>query len=145
MNTLAGGQTYAIANRFDKAVKLIRSALAKTELGVVGELDTTGTFGKEPGKKAERSSILLVDCPLIVFEAQALDRAAGVFFPLHVLILADGGQTWACTASAAGILNARLPSGADGPMERLQARVAVALESVSLRAGPNHPEQIGEE
>ena len=145
MNALAVGQTYVISERFDKAVKLIRSALAEMELSVVGEFDTTGAFGKEPGKKTEQSRILLVDCPLLVFEAQALDRAAGVFLPLHVLVWADGDRTQVCTVNSGGIFDVRLPLGASGPIERLQARVGMALESVLFRTGPDHHEETGEE
>lgn len=138
MNGLALGQTYTISERFDKAVKRIRRALVETELSVVSEFDTTGLLGEEPGKKGGQSRILLVDCPLLVFEAQALDRAAGVFFPLHVLIWADGERTKVSAASSGELFDARLPLGAAGPMERLQARVALALESVLFRADPNH-------
>jgi uncharacterized protein (DUF302 family) len=144
MNALAAGQTYIISERFDKAVKLIRSALAEMELSVVGEFDTTGAVGGAPGKKAEQSRILLVDCPLLVFEAQALDRAAGVFFPLHVLVCSDGDRTQVSTTSSGGLFDVRLPLGAAGPMERLQARVAMALESVLFRVGPNHHDERGE-
>jgi uncharacterized protein (DUF302 family) len=138
MNALEAGHTYMISERFDKALKLIRSSLAETELSVVGEFDTTKAFRREPGKQAEQSRILLVDCPLVVFEAQALDRAAGVFFPLHVLVRADGDRTQISTVSSAGLFDVRLPLGAAGPMERLQARVALALESASARTGANH-------
>ena len=145
MNALALGQTYIISEPFDKAVKVIRSALAGMELSVVGEFDTTGVFGGEPGKKAEQSKILLVDCPLLVFEAQALNRAAEVFFPLHVLVWADGGRTQVSAVSSGGLFDVRLPLGAAGPMERLQARVTMALESVLFRASPNRHEERGEE
>ncbi len=145
MNALTAGQTYSVAERFDKAVKLIRSALADSELSVVGEFDTGGTSGKEPGLTAERCRILLVDCPLLVFEAQVLDRAAGVFFPLHVLVRADRGRTQVSTVNPAGLFNVRLPLGVAAPMERLHARVTLALESVVLHSGNNHHKQGGEE
>lgn len=144
MDALATGQTFTIPERFGKAVKLIRGALAQTDLSVVGEFDTTGAFGEEPGKKVEQSRVLLVDCPLLVFEAQALDRAAGVFFPLHVLVWADGDRTQVSTASSGALFDVRLPLGAAGPMERLQARVTMALESVLFRAGSNQYEGRGE-
>jgi uncharacterized protein (DUF302 family) len=145
MNVLAAGQTYTVPERFDKAVKLIRSALAEAELTVAGEFDTTRAFGKDPGKKAEPSTVLLVDCPLLVSEAHVLDRAAGVFFPLHILVWADGDRTRVSTASSGGLFDVRLPSGVAGPMERLQTRVAMVLESVLSRAGPKHHQEGGEE
>jgi uncharacterized protein (DUF302 family) len=145
MNALGFGQTYIVSARFDKAVKLIRSALGEMELSVVGEVDTSGAFGRENGKKPEPAKILLVDCPLMVFEAQALDRAAGVFFPLHVLVWGDGDRTQVSIVSSGELFDVRLPLGAAGPMERLQARVGMALESVASRGGPNHREKRGEE
>ena len=97
-----------IPERFDKAVKMIRNALAEWELSVVGEIETTGDFEREAGNNAERSKILLVDCPLTVFEAQVLDRAAGVFLLLHVLVSGRGDQTLVSTMSSAGLFDARL-------------------------------------
>jgi uncharacterized protein (DUF302 family) len=145
MNGSALGQTYTIPERFDKALKLIRGALAETKLSIAGEFDTTGAFGKSPGKKAEPSRILLVDCPLLVFEAQALDRAAGVFFPLHVLVRGDGGRTRVSPANSTGLFDLRLPLGAEGPMEMLRIRVTTALDSVLTHAGPDHRNEKGGE
>ena len=145
MTAFAVGQTFVISERFDKAVRLIRDALAEVELSVVGEFDTIWAFEEEPGKKAKQRRILLVDCPWLVFEAQALDRAAGVLLPLHVLVWADGDRTQVSTVSLCEIFDVRLPLGAAGPMERLQARVTMALESVVFRTGPNHYEGRGAE
>ena len=138
MNALGLGQTYTVPARFDKAIKLIRGALFAMELSVVGEVDTSGTFARENGKKTEPAKILLVDCPLMVFEAQALDRAAGVFFPFHVLVWGDGDRTHVSTVSSGELFDFRLPVGAAGPMERLKARVTMALESVSWSKGGGH-------
>jgi uncharacterized protein (DUF302 family) len=138
MNAIADGLTYTIAERFDKVLKLIRTALAETELTVAGELDPAESVNGKPGNKAVRSRILLVDCPLLVFEALALDRAAAVFFPLHVLVSAAGDRTQVSVVNPAALFDARLPVGAAEPMERLQARVALALESVLLRSGTNN-------
>ncbi|MBZ5724694.1 MAG: DUF302 domain-containing protein [Acidobacteriia bacterium] len=138
MNALAAGQSYAIAVRFDKALKLIRSALTQWELGIAGEFDSTAVSNGDPEEEAERSRILLVDCPLLVFEALALDRASGVFFPLHVLVDADGDQTKVSMVNPTELFDVRLPLGAADPMERLQGRVALALESVRQRSGANN-------
>ncbi len=145
MNGLAVRQTCTIAGRFDKAAKLIRRALAATELSVVGEFDTTGLLGEHAGKKAEQSRILLVDCPLLLFEAQALDRAAGIFFPLHLLIWADGERTRVSTFNSGELFNVRLPLGTAGPMDRLQARVAMALDSIRFRAQASHQQDESEQ
>lgn len=116
---------YLIAERFPKAVKLVRSALAGAGLSIAGEIDVSAS------RRAHSGRILLVDCPLLMFEAQALNRAAGVFVPLHILLCADGEGTLASTANSAEFFNGRLPLGAAAPVERLRARVESALASLA--------------
>jgi len=131
----AGKHTHTIREPFDKALKLIRRALAEADLSVVGEFDATGTFGRKAGRKSERSTILLVDCPILAFEAQALDRAARVFFPLHVFVWSEGDRTRLSTMGFVDLFDVRLPSGAAQPIGKLQARIAAALETVLTRPG----------
>jgi uncharacterized protein (DUF302 family) len=138
MNTTTAGLTYTIAERFDKSLQLIRGALADSELSVVGEMDSAEALNREAGKKAVRSRILFVDCPLLLFQALALDRAAAVFFPLHILVSAAGERTQVTVANPAALFDARLPVGAAEPMEKLEARVTLAMESVLLRSGRSH-------
>jgi len=144
METLVSGRNYTIAHRFDKALRLIRNALVESELTVAGEFDASGLL-EHDGRKAERSRILLIDSPLLDFEALALDRAAGVFLPLHLLVSADGELTQAFAANPVALFDGRLPLGAAGPMGRLGARVALALESVLLEDHTNRrqPEDEG--
>lgn len=138
MNTTTAGLTYMIAEGFDKSLRLIRGALADSELSVVGEIDSADVLNREPGEKAVRSRILFVDCPLLLFQALALDRAAAVFFPLHILVSAAGERTQVSVVNPSSLFDARLPVGAAEPMEKLEARVTLALESVLLRSGRNH-------
>ena len=134
MNATAVGLTYMIAELFDKVLKMIRGALAETEVSVVGEFDPAEALDGELRKNAVRSRMLFVDCPLLVFEAVALDRAAAVFFPLHILVSAAGDRTQVSVVNPAGLFDARLPIGAAEPMKRLKARVTLALESVLLQS-----------
>jgi uncharacterized protein (DUF302 family) len=133
MNAQAVEHTFVIAERFDKALKTIRGAIADKQLEIAGELDVAELVNGRPSKSGPRSLILLVDCPVLMFEALALDRAAAVFFPLHVLITAAGSQTLASLTNPAGLFDARLPVGAADPMDRLQIRVVQALDSASRR------------
>ncbi len=131
MNALAAGHTYAIDERFDKALNLVRAALTAGDLEIVGEMDMPATWPGKSRTRPARCRVLLVDCPLLVFEGLALDRAAGVYFPMHVLLASDGVQTHASTVLPSGLLDARLPAGATEPIGRLEARVARALESLA--------------
>jgi uncharacterized protein (DUF302 family) len=144
VNTVSAGQTYVIGERLDRALKLIRNALQKRELSVTGEFNVTASFARDHGKELEPSKLLLVDCPLLLFEALALDRAAGVFFPLHVLVSAGGDRTHAVCVEPATLFDVRLPVGAAQPLEKLMNRVAMALESVVSESESHHHRQVGE-
>jgi uncharacterized protein (DUF302 family) len=133
VNAVSALQTYVIRERFDKSLRAIRSALAEMELEVVGEFDIAETVNGGSSRRVAPSKILLVDCPLLIFEALALDRAAAVFFPLHVLVSGGGEQTRVAMTNPTRLFDARFPVGAADPMDRLVARVELALESVSRR------------
>ncbi len=130
MNSEAG-HICAISEPFETGLKLVRGALLGAGLSILGEFDVSGSLGREAGAPLAPSRILYVDSPLLLFEALALDRAAAVFLPLHVLVAADGPETrvrWMNPASAFG---ARLPAGAAVPLEELLSRVAGALRPKS--------------
>jgi hypothetical protein len=130
MIATAAGHTVVIEEAFDKALKLVREALTQGDLEIAGEMDMPATWPGESRKRPARCRVLLVDCPLLVFEGLALDRAAGVYFPLHVLLASDGVRTHVTTLKPSGVFDARLPAGAAAPLERLEAQVARALESL---------------
>ncbi len=72
--------------------------------------------------------ILCVDSPLLLLEAMALDSSAAVFFPLHIVISADGPKTQVYWLNPAGIQSKRLPVGAMFPLRALQARIVKSME-----------------
>ena len=130
MIAATAGHTVVLEQRFDKALKLVRAALTAGDLAIAGEIDMPATWPAESRKNPARCRVLLVDCPLLVFEGLALDRAAGVYFPLHVLLASDGARTHVATVKPSGVFDARLPAGAAEPLARLEARVARAMESL---------------
>ena len=138
MNTAAAGQTYVIAEQFDKALKLVRQELAKHDLSVTGEFDVTENLSRDSGRMPDRARLLLVDCPLLLFEAVALDRAAGVLIPLHVLVSAAGDRTQVVFVEASTLFDRRVPVGASGPLEEIKARITMALEAAVVRADTQH-------
>lgn len=128
-----------VAERFDKALKTIRLALAEGDLSVVGEIDVTARPAWSASRKAGASRLLLVDSPLLVFEALALDRAAGVFFPLHLLVSASGEETLVSWPEPSVLLDLRLPAGAAEPLDELRARVTAALDTITSPSETNRP------
>ena len=123
MDVLAASHTYTIPERFHKALQLIRRALTRSGLSIVREFDGV------------RSRTLLVDCPLLAFEAQALHHAAGVFLPLHVLVRSEGDRTLVTTVNPAALFDGKLPLGSAEPVERLYERVSISLLSIKFSEG----------
>jgi len=131
MNLVEVEHTCTIAAPFDTGLKLVRDVLLGAGLSISGEFDVSGTLNRGAGTFSTPSRILYVDSPLWLFEALALDRAAAVFLPLHVLVAANGAQTRVCWVKPADIFGARLPSGAAVPVDELQARLAQALKPLN--------------
>jgi uncharacterized protein (DUF302 family) len=138
MKTTSVGRTYVIAEHFDKALKRVRRTLAERELSVTSEWETTENRPGGSSQKPRRSRLLLVDSPILMFEAMALDRAAGALFPLHVLLSADGDRTQAVFVEPATLFALRPPIGAAGPLEEMKARIRTALESAAARSEARH-------
>jgi hypothetical protein len=130
-------QTYLVNQPIGKVLKPLRAALAAVELEVAGEISAADILDCGPPDRPSR--ILLVDCPLLDFEALALDRASAVFLPLHLLVAPSGSQTRISVVNPAGLYDARLPAGAANPMDRLLGRLAMAIDAVVQKAGANYP------
>ena len=138
MNAASTIETYVVPERFEKALKCIRGALGQMELDVVEEFEIPERIESGPGREIVTSRILLVSCPLLDFEAVALGRASAVFFPLHVLVCAEGVRTRVSIVNPTSLFEARLPVGAGDPMDRLVARVGMALDSLSQSDAESH-------
>lgn len=134
------GRIYSIPQRYDRALRTIRASLAEADLAIVAELDVSDLPHRYSGRPAARCTILLVDSALLSFEASALDRAGAVFLPLHVLVSGDNQATEVFVANPGEAFHLRLPPGASDPLERLQARVMMAVESAERPAGSNREE-----
>ena len=137
MNIVATLQTYMVPGRFDRAIKAVRGALGDMDLDILEEFDLPGAFSEGAGRKADRFKVLLVSCPVLDFEAVALGRAAAVLFPLHLMVTSDGDGTRVSLVNPTGLFDSRLPIGAINPMNRLVARVEVAMESLLEAGGPD--------
>src|SRR5690242_20504709 len=55
MNAVSLDRTYVMAERFDKALKALREALAEVELEIAGEFDGAGVSGMRQGGARSRS------------------------------------------------------------------------------------------
>lgn len=135
MNVDSAVQTYIVPERFDRALKSIRAALRDVELEIVDEVQVSDNGRSALERRFSDARILLIGCPILDFEAMALGRAAAVFFPLHVLVSAEPEQTRVFVVNPTTLFAGRLPMGASEPLNRLVARISLALDSLQRPDG----------
>jgi len=123
-------QRYVVPERLDKALRSIRRSLRDMELDIIDEFEFSGNTGGPLAQKRGDFRLLLVGCTVLEFEAVALERAAAVFFPLHVLVCGEEDQTRVSVANPAFLFDGRLPAGANEPIEKLVGRVNLALDAL---------------
>jgi hypothetical protein len=111
----------------EKTLKSLRRTLQAAEIDIVQQLDLSREFQGQFGAGTNRCILLLVDCPLLLFEAVALDRAAAVFFPLHVVVTGDDSGTSIHWAHPAATVNFRPPATVKRPLDALHARLSGLL------------------
>ena len=124
------GNTRVVPEPFGKSVPLIRRSLQGAGLSVVEELDVSSAPYFQLGIAARSCMVLLVDTPALLFEAIALDRAAAVFLPLHVVISGDRDTSYVHWANPMASSNLRPPAPSKGALEELCARVTNALSEL---------------
>ena len=120
----------------NEALKLIRRALAEEGLEISADLDMAGRIRKALRIELPPCRVLCVDCPVSLLEALALDRSAAVLLPLHLVVAGQHGWTLVHFLNPAAALYNGLPVTARAAVSKLQARVAQAVESVSVRQHP---------
>ena len=128
--TATTGNTRVISNSVGRTVPLIRRLLWEAELSVVGEFNVSSEPYLQLGITKSSCIVLLVDTPALLFECIALDRAAAVFLPVHVVVSGDHDTTyvhWANPVTSSGL---RPPMPAKIPLDNLAARITLALSGL---------------
>lgn len=124
------GNTRVVPEPFGKSVPLIRRLLLGAGLSVVEEFDMSSAPYLQLGIAPRSCTVLLVDTPVLLFEAIALDRAAAVFLPVHVVISGDRETSYVHWANPMASSNLRPPAPSKGALEDLCARVTGALSEL---------------
>jgi hypothetical protein len=135
MSIATAGTTRVIAKPFSKTVPLIRRMLSDAGLSVVDQFKVTQEPYFHFGDGGRSCLILLVDTPALLFECIALDRAAAVFLPIHVVISGDGGTSYIHCVNPMTSSGLRPPAPAKFPLQNLCARVAQALSGLPAADG----------
>ena len=120
-------QSQTIPLPMERTLRSLRRTLQAAEIDVVQQIDLSREFQGQLAAGSNRCVLLLVDCPLLLFEAVALDRTAAVFFPLHVVVTGDDAATSIHWAHPGATVNSRLPATVKRPVDALHARLTQLL------------------
>jgi len=88
------------------ALKSLCRILRQAGFSIVQQIELSRDFADQLAPGTENCTLLLVDNPLSMFEAIALDRSAAAFVPFHVVVTGDRHSTrihWAHPAAAVGL------------------------------------------
>jgi uncharacterized protein (DUF302 family) len=133
MSSESAVTAFVIPEPFDRAVKIVRDVLAKSEVSIATELDMSARIKRELNIGFGPCRILFVYSPYLLLESCTLERAALALVPLHVVLCGRGPQTAVHWMSPASIGGVRLPAGASAPLLKLQTLVTRSLERVAMR------------
>ena len=128
--------TLIMQKPLNEALKLLRIALAGEGLEIAAELDISGRIRKSLRVNIAPCRVLCIDCPLALLEALAFDRSAAVLLPLHLVVAGQDDLTLIHLLNPAAALYNGLPVTARAAVSKLQARVALAVEGISIRQHP---------
>jgi len=132
--------SYEIPVFYETGLKRVRRALLDQDVRVSAEFDGCEISGTLLGAGPVFSyRILCVDSPLLMLEAIAIDPAAAVFIPVHVVVSADGPNTRVDWINLENIQGRRLPLGAIPPLRSLQAQIRRAVAGVPCACDVSNP------
>jgi hypothetical protein len=127
MKIEAAGNTRIIAETIERSVPLVRRLLREAGLSVVEEFCLSNNPHFQLGVARRSCIVLLVDTPELLLQCIALDHAAAVFLPVHVVLSGDSDTTYVYWTHPLAGFGQRPPLPAKAPLEELSARVTEAL------------------
>lgn len=126
--------TFVLEEGFESALKTLRRALAEDQLCVTAELDAAKRVRRALNIVVSPCRILLVENPLLMLEATAIDRSSAVLIPMHVVVSSGGARTLIHVLSTQHAQLHDFPVGARIPLARIHHQVLAVLTKVADRA-----------
>jgi hypothetical protein len=134
MTTSTAGNRRVIPEPLGRALPLIRRLLFDAGLSIVDELEVSGALHVQLGVVTRSCIVLLVDTPVLLLEAIALDRGAAVFLPLHVVICGGREASYVYWANPVASFGLRPPAPSKAPLEEVCGRITKALSELPQTA-----------
>jgi uncharacterized protein (DUF302 family) len=133
MNSTPATVSYAINNRFEQALRILRIALLTENLGILGELDLSQQLQRDLGVGLFPCKVLMVAEPYSLLETMTFDPRAIVYLPLHLVVCRQESQTMVHCHNPLTLSECGLPAGAKAPLSKLQAQISKVLEKIATR------------
>lgn len=135
LTTIASPETtgafFVLNTGFDAALARVRQAIQGAGLTIVAEIDSARRAKRALQLQVPPCRLLLVDNPLFMLQTATINRAAGVFLPLHVVISGAGSRTMVYLLSLAYIQQPEMPIGVRAPLVELRGELFRALSGIA--------------
>lgn len=134
----ASTTAFVIDSAFDFALARIRRTIRASQLAIAAEIDTAQRVKRALDINVPPCRVLLVDNPAFMLETTAVDRASGIYIPLHLVVSGNGSRTLVYMLNIEHIRHSDLPIGIKAPVLDLQRQVSRALLRIAERARSGH-------
>ena len=139
MNNLGlATMVFIVPEPFERALKLIRSALNKEDLEILLEMDVSRRLRQKLGIGLGQCKVLCVDSAASTVEAMSADPGAGMFLPARLVVSCCQGLTQIDLLNPASVQGSALPVGVKIPITRLLTRMIQTIEKVAMRKVASH-------
>ncbi len=125
---------FVIDSPFDSALVRIRRAIRADQLSISAEIDAARRVKRALQIYVPPCRVLLVDNPAFMLETTAVDRASGIFIPLHLVVSGAGNRTLVHALSLEHMRHSDLPIGIRAPVMDLQRQILRSLTRIAERA-----------
>jgi hypothetical protein len=125
--------TYLIAEPFERAVKIVRRALAGANLKLTGELNLSGRIQRQLLIDTA-PCLLLFACPATPIPATSVGLSQASLTPLHIVVSGRGSQTEIHVLRVMPRDNGPLDRVAVAALGELQSTISQAIGRIGMRA-----------
>jgi uncharacterized protein (DUF302 family) len=130
----ASTTAFVVHSPFDSALPRIRRAIRNGQLSVAAEIDAAQRVKRALEIYVPPCRVLLIDNPAFMLETTAIDRASGIFIPLHLVVSGAGNRTLVHMLNLEHIRHSDLPIGIKAPVLDLQRQILRSLGRIAERA-----------
>jgi uncharacterized protein (DUF302 family) len=134
----ASTATFVVDSPFHSALARIRQAIRADQLAIAAEVDAAQRVKRALDIHVLPCRVFLIDNPAFMLETTAVDRASGIFIPLHLVVSAAGNRTLVYMLNLEHIRQSELPIGVKAPVLDLQRQIFRSLTRIAERVRSSH-------